>query len=90
MKKNISYALIAALVSIIAVTINAVIFNSKFAKASIDIWAFSIAIFLIIEAFYKILSTRDPFWPSQFLRFIRIIIGSCIFTIHTCQIIYGI
>ncbi len=89
MKKHIIYITTSILVSIIAVAITAFVFNTRFGKLTVDVWAFGVALFLIVEALYKILLLKDTFWPYQFMRLIRIIIGVCIFTIHICQIIYG-
>lgn len=90
MKKHIIYIITLIVVSIIAVAITVSIFNTRFGKLTVDIWAFGIALFLIVEALYKILLLKDTFWPYQFMRLIRIIIGVCIFTIHICQLIYGL
>jgi len=84
------YLISIVIIMITAVCITAVIFNTRFAKVTIDVWSFGAALFLIIEALYKIIRTSDKFWPNQFLRIIRIIIGVCVFTIHVCQLIYGI
>jgi len=85
------YAILTAAVAIVTVSITGAVFNSRFAKVTIDAWAFAAALFLIIEALYKIFVFKeDAFWPHQFLRYIRIIIGLCVFTIHICQVIYGI
>ncbi|MCK4463686.1 MAG: hypothetical protein KAU58_05180 [Candidatus Omnitrophica bacterium] len=90
MKKHIIYIITLILVSIIAVIITVFIFNTRFAELTVDVWAFAVAVFLIAEALYKIFVSKDIFWPYQFMRLIRIIIGVCIFTIHICQIIYGV
>ena len=89
MKKLYSVAVIFIFMGIAAV-ITAYIFNTRFAKVTIDAWSFFAASFLIIEALYKIYVSKESFWPNQFFRVLRIIIGVCIFTIHTCQVIYGI
>ena len=89
-KHNLVYLIITTLCAIIASIITALIFNAYCAKAIIDAWAFLASIFLIIEASIKIYLKHDRFWPNQFLRLLRVIIGICVFTIHTCQVIYGI
>lgn len=74
----------------IAAATTAIIFKTHFAKVTIDAWSFGASLFLIVEAFYRMCTTNDEFWPNQVMRLIRIVIGICIFTIHTCQVIYGV
>jgi len=74
---------------IITAAITTGVFNSRFAHLTIDAWAFGASLFLIFEALYKMLTLKENLWPNQFMRFIRMVIGVCIFTIHTCQVIYG-
>jgi len=78
------------LVSLITTITTFMVFKSRFAKLTIDLWSFGAALFLISEGIFRIITTSDSFWPRQFMRFVRIIIGVCVFTIHTCQMIYGI
>jgi len=67
------------------------IFNTAFAKNTIDYFSFFAAIFLIVEGFYKIRHYRnESYFPAQFVRHIRIIIGACVFTIHVMQYVYGV
>lgn len=66
------------------------IFDTKFARVTIDYFAFFAAIFLIIDALFKIISGNDRFFPYQLARFMRLVIGVSIFTIHMLQYIYGI
>ena len=80
----------AVILAATAATITAIIFKTRFAKTTIDVWSFGASSFLMIEALYKIYITKDKFWPNQLFRLLRIIIGICIFTIHTCQVIYGV
>ena len=80
----------AVILAAIAATITAILFKTRFAKVTIDAWSFGASSFLVIEALYKIHITKDKFWPNQFFRFLRIVIGICIFTIHTCQVVYGV
>ena len=80
-------ALSAATASLICV----VIFNTAFAKNTIDYFSFFAALFLMVEGFYKIRRYRhEPYFPSQLARHIRIIIGACVFTIHVMQYVYGV
>ena len=84
-------SIISAAVLIIATSLVVVrIFNTKFAKVTIDYFAFLAAIFLIIDALFKIISENDKFFPCQLIRFTRLIIGVSIFTVHMLQYIYGI
>ena len=61
------------------------LFDSQFAKLTIDWFAFFAGIFLIVEGLYKILTSKMAAPFNQFLRFIRVAIGICIFTIHLLQ-----
>ena len=80
------------IIFIIGVTayIVVLVFNTKFAKVTIDYFAFFAAIFLITDALYKLFLRKDKFLPQGLLRFIRLIIGVSIFTIHVMQMVYGI
>jgi len=88
--KRSFYVFAIALVVLLTIIITVIIFKTHFAKLTIDLWSFGAALFLIIEGAVRIITSNDSFWPRQFVRFIRIIIGVCIFTIHTCQVVYGI
>jgi len=88
--KRIDIILITCAIIAVAGVFTAIVFNTKFARVTIDAWSFAASIFLITEAVYKMRKDPGPFWPYQFFRFVRIVIGTCVFTIHTCQIIYGI
>lgn len=80
----------AIVVTILTSSIVIMVFNSKFAKTTVDYFAFFAGIFLISDALFKIISKNDRFFPYQLIRFIRLIIGISIFTIHIMQYIYGI
>ena len=85
-KMLISIGVLTALTAWIVV----MVFNSAFAKVTIDYFAFLAAAFLIIDALYKITSETEPFFPNQLIRFVRLIIGVCIFTIHVMQLVHGV
>ncbi|RKY42514.1 MAG: hypothetical protein DRP85_02555 [Candidatus Makaraimicrobium thalassicum] len=78
------------LVCLIAFTGYAIclLFNTRFAKITIDYFAFLTGIFLVTEGLYKISRSKAPFLPDQFLRILRIIIGICLFTIHILQFMH--
>ncbi|RKY41955.1 MAG: hypothetical protein DRP85_04425 [Candidatus Makaraimicrobium thalassicum] len=61
------------------------VFDSQFAEITIDWFAFLAGIFLAAEGTCKILKSSGPFFPGQFLRTLRVIIGTCVFTIHLLQ-----
>lgn len=83
----IAAALSAAIASVICV----LIFKTSFAKNTIDYFSFTAALVLIIDGFYKIRHYKnETYFPNQFLRHLRIIIGACVFTIHVMQYVYGI
>ncbi len=81
--------LLSALVIMIAVTayITCNVFETSFAEITIDWFAFLAGIFLAIEGIYKIYKSKTPFFPNQLLRTLRVIIGTCVFTIHLLQFI---
>ncbi|MBL7156773.1 MAG: hypothetical protein ISS92_01280 [Candidatus Omnitrophica bacterium] len=83
---------IAILLTIaIASTVTVLIFNSTFAHNTIDYLSFFAALFLIADGFFKIRRYKnEPYFPNQLIRHLRIIIGTCIFTIHVMQYVYGI
>jgi len=88
MKKGL-IALFVCLVIVATVIIAASIFNTSFANATVDYFSFFAASFLIIDAAYKIIRKREAFFPNQLIRFIRLIIGGSVFTIHAMQFIWG-
>lgn len=74
-----------------AAMITVVVFNTPFAHDTVDYFSFIAALFLIVEGVYKIRRYRgEPYFPNQFIRHLRVIVGTCIFTIHIMQYIYGI
>ena len=54
----------------------------------IDYLAFAVAIFLVIEGFYKIFKNKQQKYKKQILRILRIGIGFAILTLHTMQFIH--
>jgi len=54
----------------------------------IDVLAFFVAFFLIVEGFYQILKNKRDSYKNQFLRISRIAIGFAILTIHTMQFLH--
>lgn len=55
---------------------------------TIDLFAFCIAIFLVIEGIFRVLEHPHASFKKQFTRLIRIAIGSAIITIHILQFLY--
>jgi len=75
----------------IASAVTTRIFNTSFAHNTVDYFSFFAAFFLIIDGFYKIIHYKsEPYFPNQFVRHVRIILGTCILTIHILQYAYGI
>ena len=75
----------------IAGALSAYLFKTAFAKNTIDYFSFVAALFLIVDGFYKIGHYREePYFPNQFVRQLRIVIGACVFTIHVMQYVYGV
>ena len=84
------FVVIAVTIAITGATC-AFIFNSAFAKKTIDYFSFGAAAFLVIEGLYKIRRYRnDPYFPAQLMRHVRIIIGASVFSIHIMQCVYGV
>ncbi|MFH1305235.1 MAG: hypothetical protein ABIH74_02390 [Candidatus Omnitrophota bacterium] len=61
------------------------IFDSPFAEVTIDWLAFLAGIFLVVEGIYKMLRSKVLFSTDQLLRAFRVVIGTCVFTIHLLQ-----
>ena len=55
---------------------------------TIDMLAFLVALFLIVEGFYKIFQNKNAKFQKQFTRSIRIGMGFAILTIHIMQFIH--
>ena len=55
---------------------------------TIDILAFMVTLFLIIEGIYRIGQEKDAPFKKQVTRGIRVSIGFAIFTIHIIQVLY--
>ena len=85
MKKNmwISLSLLTAMVVAFSVTCR--VFGSSFAEAIIDWFAFLVGIFLVTEGLYKIFTEKTPSILNQLSRAFRVVIGTCVFTIHLLQ-----
>ncbi|MFH1846783.1 MAG: hypothetical protein ABH869_04425 [Candidatus Omnitrophota bacterium] len=84
MKKRI---IIPILITLILLTgfITFRVFETTFAEITIDWFAFLAGIFLVLESGYKLIKIKTSFFPDQLLRTFRLIIGTCVFTIHLLQ-----
>ncbi|MBL7073111.1 MAG: hypothetical protein ISS33_04970 [Candidatus Omnitrophica bacterium] len=89
MKKILSIIIIAGVMTI-AFSIICRTFDSSFANNSIDWVSFLVGIFLIVEAIYKMRKFPSAFFPEQFFRSIRILIGCSFFAVHLIQYVWGI
>ncbi|MBN1353376.1 MAG: hypothetical protein JW994_01735 [Candidatus Omnitrophica bacterium] len=91
-KKVCTLVLLAVMITVcLASSITVYVFDTPFAHSTIDYFSFAAALFLIIDGVYKITRYRnEPYVPNNMIRHIRIIIGTCVFTIHILQYIYGI
>ncbi|MFB3895420.1 MAG: hypothetical protein ACE14V_03855 [bacterium] len=85
-------AIFISVIVIIAISVCIVIsiFQTSFAKLTIDYFAFAAGILLITDALYKLRTDPDKPLSYQVVRFCRLIIGVCIFTIHAMQFIYKV
>jgi hypothetical protein len=61
------------------------VFDSNFAEATIDWFAFLAGIFLMVEAIYKLATDKAANLTNKSLRIFRAVIGTCVFTIHLLQ-----
>jgi len=89
MKKILPIITIAGVMTI-AFSVICWTFDTSFADNTIDWFSFLVGIFLIVEAIYKMRKFPVAFFPEQFFRSIRILIGGSIFTVHLIQHIWGI
>jgi len=80
-----AWIIILAVLFTVTFVVTCSVFDSAFAEATIDWFAFLAGIFLIVEGLYKIFTAKVPAVKDQVLRTIRVIIGSCVFTIHLLQ-----
>jgi len=55
---------------------------------TVDLVAFSVAIFLIIEGVYKLGTNKNKPFSQQFFRSVRVAIGFAILTIHIMQFLH--
>jgi len=86
MKKKFLTSLLITL-AVVAACVVIWLHDTRVANISIDWLAFLAGAFLITEGAYGIIKSRTPFFPDQFLKTIRIIIGVNIFTIHLIQLV---
>ncbi len=83
--------IVTGLTVLIAGAITVALFNTPFARSTIDYFSFFAAVVLVADGFYKIHRyANEPYFPNQFIRHLRIIFGTCIFTIHFMQYLYGV
>jgi len=54
----------------------------------VDILAFTVAIYLVVEGFFKIFKNKQQTYKRQFLRIMRIGIGFAILTLHIMQFMH--
>ena len=85
MNKKLFWILVFASILMAAGCVICYTFDTTFAELTIDWVAFIAGIFLMVEASWKIFTTKDPFFPNQLLRTLRAVIGVNIFTIHLLQ-----
>ena len=85
MNKKIGNIVIIAIALILTFVVCCWVFDTTFAEVTIDWFAFLAGIFLIVEGIWKMLKSKEAFFPNQFFRVLRIIIGTNVFTIHLLQ-----
>ena len=84
MKKILVFFVFAALM-VAAFAVTCRVFDSKFANETIDYFAFFAGIFLIVEGLFKIATDKQRHIADLLSRTFRVIIGTCVFTIHLLQ-----
>jgi len=89
MKKILPIITIAAVITT-AFSVICRMFDTSFANSTIDWFSFIVGIFLIVEAIFKMRNFPEAFFPEQFFRSIRILIGFSIFAVHLIEYIWGI
>ena len=62
-------------------------FFASYGPVVVDYWAFGAGIFLVSEAGWRILESREGSFGIQLCRLLRLSVGICIFTIHLLQFI---
>jgi len=53
---------------------------------AVDVFAFALALFLVIEGVYRIKQNKNDVWQKQITRSMRIAFGCSILTLHIIQI----
>ncbi|MFH1837657.1 MAG: hypothetical protein ABH862_06060 [Candidatus Omnitrophota bacterium] len=85
MKKTFWLVLSFLALIVITFSVTCRVFESSFAEATIDWFAFLAGIFLMVEGLYKFFTFPSPLLRDQIMRMFRVIIGTCVFTIHLLQ-----
>ena len=85
MKKTTLFTIIFVFLIALTGYVTWKVFGSNFAEVTIDWFAFLAGIYLVIEGIYSIVRYKAPIFPTQLRRATRVIIGTCVFTIHLLQ-----
>ncbi|MFH1665015.1 MAG: hypothetical protein ABIA77_02590, partial [Candidatus Omnitrophota bacterium] len=85
MKRSLYASITLTLLILITLAVTWQVFDSRFAEVTIDWFAFLAGIFLIVDGVNKILHSPFQSFQDQFLRSFRVVIGTCVFTIHLLQ-----
>ena len=83
--KKLSLIIAILVLVTIAFCVICYLFDTSFAEATIDWFAFGAGLFLVVEGLYAMKKHGGPFLPDQLLRLFRVLIGTCVFTIHLLQ-----
>lgn len=65
--------------------VDAEVLSSPLKQTLIDWFAFSFGIYLVVEGIYGIFRSKSVIIRNQLLRVLRVLIGTCVFTIHLLQ-----
>ena len=84
-RQRISWIMIAGVTLLLTFTVTCRVFDSRFAEITVDYFAFFAGIFLISEGIYRIVSSGSSSVLSQLSRIFRVLVGTCVFTIHVLQ-----
>jgi len=82
--KKLTILFLLALI-ILTFSITCKVFDSRFALVTIDYFAFFAGLFLIVEGMYKLTYNKSDSVKDKILKGIRVVIGTCVFTIHLLQ-----
>lgn len=61
---------------------------SYFDPITIDLLAFAVSLFLVIEGIYRLHEHKQASFSRQFTRVVRVVTGAAIFSLHVFQFLH--